>query len=93
MTIVTENLPKLYCCKDYKNVTRDKKFFRGRFFVWFSAPVIFFLNYKKFFKPGARKFHFSKYKKLFMSGFFFTFRARKVTSWNIKYKKVPFPEV
>ena len=54
-----------------KRVTRDKKFLRGRSFVWFSGPVSSFLKYQKYFKHGSRKFHFPKYKKSFQSGFFF----------------------
>ena len=33
--ISRENFLMLYCCKDYKNVTRDKKFLQRRFFVCF----------------------------------------------------------
>ena len=35
------------------------------------------LKYKKFFKPEARKFHFSKYKKFFPEWVLLTFRAWK----------------
>ena len=48
--ISRENLPMLYCCKDYKNVTRDKKFLQRRFFVCFPGIASFILKYEKFFK-------------------------------------------
>ena len=53
------------------------------------------LKYKKFFKLGARKFHFLKYKKFFQSRFFLIIRAQKFLSWNMKKiwdKKVPYPK-
>ena len=74
-----DNFLMLYCCKDYKNVTRDKKFRQSRFFVRFSDFGSSLKKYKKFFRLRDRKFHFPKYKKFFQSGFFI-FRARKVTS-------------
>ena len=84
----------LYCCEDYKNVTRDNVFLRNKLFVWVSSPVSSFLKYKKFFKLGARNFDFPKYKKFLQSVFFFIFRARKVTSWNIRsFLGLPFPEI
>ena len=73
----------LYYCKDYKNVKRDKKFLPSRFFVCFWGFVSSFLKYKKFFKLGARKFHFPKYKEHLRAGFF-TFQAWKITSRNIR---------
>ena len=45
--------------------------------VWFSGFASSLLNYKKFFKLGARKFHFPKYKTFFQSEFFFIFPAWK----------------
>ena len=32
-----ENFPMLYYCKDYKNVTRDKKFPQSKLFVCLSG--------------------------------------------------------
>ena len=55
-----------------------------------SAEIISMLKYKKFFKLGARKFCFPKYKKLFKSDFF-CFSSSK--SCFLKYKKVPFPKI
>ena len=43
-----------------------------------STETISMLKYKKFFKLGARKFHFLKYKKLFESGFFLLFEHGKL---------------
>ena len=76
----------LYCCKDYKNVTRDNIFLRNKFFVWVSSPVSSFLKYKKFFKLGARNFDFPKYKKFFQSVFFFL-HFSSTESYFLKYKK------
>ena len=63
--------------KIVKNVITDKKFLQSGFFVSFSSLKSFFLKYK-FFKLGARKFHFLKCKKLFKSGFLLFFELRKV---------------
>ena len=43
----------------------------------------FSLKKQDFFKPAAEKSHFLKHKKIFKS-YCFIFRAREVTSWNIK---------
>ena len=82
--IFRENFLMLYCCKDCKKVTRDKKFLQSRFFVCFWCFVSSFLKYKKFFKLGAGNLHFPKYKKLFKSEFFFVLGAGKTISWNIR---------
>ena len=42
----------LYCCKDYKNVTKDKKFLQSRFFVCFSDSESSLLKYMKLFQGG-----------------------------------------
>ena len=83
--ISRENLLMLYCCKDYKNVTRDKKFLQSIFLFAFGAFEVLpeILKYKKFFKLGARKFRFRKCKKLFIL-------------WFRKYKRFlrfPFPKI
>ena len=41
-------------------------------------------NIKSFFRLGARRFHFPKYKTCFQNGFFFIFWTWKVTSWSGK---------
>ena len=46
---------------------------------YFNASVSF-LRLLSFFKLGVRKFHFPKYKNIFRMGFY-SFRARKVSSW------------
>ena len=82
--LVKGNFPMLCCCKDYKNITRDKKFLRSRFFVWFLGFVSFILKYK-FFKLVASGFHFPLCKKLYKSVFFFHFL--RLESYLLKYKK------
>ena len=74
----------LYCFKDDKNVTRDKKFLQSRFFVCFRGFAGSFLKNKKFFKPGARKFLFVKYKKI-LKVVFLHFPCS--LSYFLKYKK------
>ena len=44
----------LYCSKDYKNVTRDKKLLQNRFLICFWGFVKSVLEYKKFFRLEAR---------------------------------------
>ena len=73
--ISRENFLMLYCCKDYKNVTRDKKFLQRRFFVCFWGFGNSLLKYKKFFKIGARNLCFPKYEKTFNIVVFLTFQA------------------
>ena len=70
--------PMLRCCRDYKNLTNDKKFLQSRFFVSFSGSVSSFLKYKRFFKLVTRKFYFPKYKT------FFHFSSSE--SYFLKYK-------
>ena len=87
----TGNFPMIYCCKDYKNVTRDKKFLQNRFFVCFWK---FLLKYKKVFKLGSRKFHFLKYKELFKS-FFFIFLSSEsyfLKFFSLVIRKFRFPK-
>ena len=63
--------------------------FQGGSFC-FSGFANSLLKYKKFFKLGARKFHFPKYKTFFQSGFFKIFLSSKLlpeiweVSWNIR---------
>ena len=82
--ISRENLSMLYCCKDYKNVKRDKKFIQRRFFVCFPGIASFILKHQRFFKLKARTFHFSKHKTFFSEWVPFIFWAWKVISRNIK---------
>ena len=35
--IFRENFLMLYCCKDYKNVSSDKKFLQNKFFACFAG--------------------------------------------------------
>ena len=70
----------LYCCADYKTVTRDKKFLQKKFFVCFSGIASFILKYKKLLKLKARKFHLSKLKTFFSEWVLFVLRACKATS-------------
>ena len=79
-----ENFFMFYCCKDYKNVTRDNKFCQSRFFVPISDFGSFLLKYKKFFRLEARKFHFPENKKFFQSGFFYFL---SLESCFLRYKK------
>ena len=72
--ISRENFLMLYHWKDYKNVTRDKKFRQSRFFVCFSDFGSSLLKYKKLFRTAATRFHFLKYKKF----------LRVSVSWNIR---------
>ena len=74
----------LYCCKDYKNVTGDKKLLQRRFFVCFWCFASSFLKYKKLFRLSVswniRKFRFFKYMEFFRGFFFrnsFLFRKYK----------------
>ena len=53
--IFWENFMMLYCCMDYKKVTRDKNFCQWRFFLFvfrlaFSSSESYFLNYKKLYR-------------------------------------------
>ena len=53
----------------------------------FSGFASCLLKYKKIFKFENRKFHFPKYKELFISGLFFIFEALKIRApifWNIR---------
>ena len=74
----------VYCCKDYKNVTRENKFLRSRFFVCLLWIWKLLLQYKKIFKPGARKFDFLKYETFFLSKLFSFF---VLESYFLKYKR------
>ena len=74
----------LYSCRDYKNVTRDKKLLWSRSFVCFWGFANSLLKYKKFFRLGARKIHFTKYEKLFKSKLFLFFG---LGSSLLKYNK------
>ena len=53
--------------KIVKASLETRNFFTTDFFVCFSG----YLKYRKFFKLGARKVHFLKYKKFSQSGFFY----------------------
>ena len=61
-----------------------KNFFKADFLFVLSSH----LKYKKFFKLEARKFHFSKYKKLLKSGSFYFSRSER---YFLKYQKVSLP--
>ena len=56
------------CCAAVK-ITKTSQETRGFFGAEFLGFGSSFLKYQKFFKLGARKFFFSKYKKPFKSGF------------------------
>ena len=77
----TGNFPILYCCKDYKNLTRDKKFLQRRFFLWFGGFESSSGNIRSFLSLGLES-SISCNWIFFKSGFFSIFWARKVTSWN-----------
>ena len=79
----------LYYCKDYKNVSKDKKFLQSRFFVCFLGIASFILSLKlvSFISLNIR--HFSQ------SGFFLFFELGKLlpelyeafrvsASWNLR---------
>ena len=59
-----ENFPMFYCCKDYKNVTKDNKFLWSRFFVCFEGFVS----------------SFPEIQETFQEWVLLTFRGRKVAS-------------
>ena len=59
----------LYCCKDYKNVTRDKKLIQNRFFICFWSFVKSVLKYKKFSRLGARSSIPQKIRNFLRMGF------------------------
>ena len=77
----TENFPILYYCKDYKNLTRDKKFPQRRFFLWFGGFESSSGNISSFLSLGLES-SISCNRIFFKSGFFSIFWAQKVTSWN-----------
>ena len=77
----TGNFPILYCCKDYQNLTRDKKFLQRRFFLWFGGFESSSENVRSFLSLGLES-SISCNRIFFKSGFFSIFWARKVTSWN-----------
>ena len=91
----TGNLLMLYCCKDCKNVIRDKEYFQSRHCCLFFRPLQgLSWNISKFFRLRTKKFHSPKYKKIFQGVFFFFFFFFFFhffeTSRNLR--KVPFPE-
>ena len=51
---------------------------------WFLGLCKFLLKYKKFFKLGARKFHFQKYHQFFQSRFFPFLKLGKFCFWKDK---------
>ena len=55
-------------------------------FTFLKYRKSFLLEYK-FFNLGARKFHFSKYKKFFQSVFFFHEKMKNFEVGVVKHKK------
>ena len=78
-----ENFFMFYCCKDYKNVTRDNKLCQSRFFVHISDFGSFLLKYKKFLGLKLESSISQKIRSFFRVGFFI-FWAWKVASWDIR---------
>ena len=80
-----DNFVMLYCCKDYKNVTRQE-ISSEQIFCLLLELWKFLLKYKKNSNIEARKFHFPKYKELYKGDFFFTFLS--LESYILKYNKI-----
>ena len=90
VNVVIGNFPMLYCCIYYKNVKRDKKFLRSRFFVCSWGFVSSFLKYKKF-TSWNRRVESSIYKNIRKFRYarvlnipFLKYRKKSI-SWNIKH--------
>ena len=90
VNVVIRNFPMLYCCIYYKNVKRDKKFLRSRFFVCSWGFVSSFLKYKKF-TSWNRRVESSIYKNIRKFRYarvlnipFLKYRKKSI-SWNIKH--------
>ena len=66
--LLHREFPYACCCKDCKNIIRDKKFLHSRLFCLFFRLCKFL---PELFKLVARKYHFSEYKKFFQSGYFY----------------------
>ena len=80
---ITENFPMLYSCKDYKNITRDKKLLKSRFLVWYSGPISSLLKYKTFFK--LENSISQNIRNFLRVGLFFHFSSSE--SYFLKYKR------
>ena len=73
----------LYCCKDYKKVTRDKKFLRSRFFVCFWGFGISSWNIRIFSSLGLENSISLNIRNFFRDFFYFYISE----SYFLKYQK------
>ena len=76
----------LCCCKDCKNVKRDKKFLQSRLFYLFFMPLqVLTWNIRRFLSLGPESFISSNIRNfLRVSSFYFS----SSESWFLKYKEV-----
>ena len=83
--IYRENFPMLYCSKDYKNVTKDKKFLQSRFFTCFSGFASSLVKCKSFLSLELESSIFRNIRNFFRATFFFLFlRLESSISGNIR---------
>ena len=81
-----QNFLMLYNCKDYKNITRDKKFLSSRFFVCFPGFQSSSWNIS-FLSLGLESSISQNIRNFLKVFFFLIFRVCKVNFWNIRERK------